>query len=307
MTNNSAAITVPVTSHDKKALFANEPVQMAEAGSNGLKANIYQIFYSAQTRTGLDSGFTPLDNTGQRPDWYEYWPIRTFLQGQPLQENEFYAFLSPQFKRKTGLDSAQIQAFLDQLDPTVDVITLSPFFDAGALFDNVFKQGARHHPNIWPIFVECAALTAPGVSLDTLLMDSGDTVFCNYFLAKPRFWRHWLERAERIFVLAERNETELARMLNALTRHHNADTTPVKVFFIERLASLLLATEPQWRVRSINAMPLPFAYPAAAKVKPWLAILDSLKMAAKRTGNPEYLQVYANIREQVIRQLDNAG
>ncbi|HWT54860.1 MAG TPA: hypothetical protein VN066_08625 [Rhodocyclaceae bacterium] len=271
------------------------------------KANIYQIFYSAETRNGLDRGFIPLDNTGQRPDWYEYWPMRTFLLEQTLNEEDFYAFLSPKFGQKTGLGAAQLQAFLGSVDPSVDVITLSPFFDAGALFDNVFKQGANEHPNIWPVFVECAAIAAPGVSLETLLMDSSDSVFCNYFLAKPRFWRHWLECAERIFAVAERNDTELARILNGPTRHNNADTTPVKVFVIERLVSLLLATEPQWRVSNLNSMSLPFAYPGADKVKPGLAILDALKMAAKQTGYAEYRQVYASMRMQVIQQLNNPG
>ena len=271
------------------------------------KANIYQIFYSEPTKAGLDRGFLPLDNSGQRPDWYEYWAMRSFLLQQPLNDDDFYGFLSPKFKQKTGLDAASVQAFLGTLDPSVDVISLSPFFDAGALFDNVFKQGANEHPNIWPIFVECAALAAPGVALDALLMDSSNTVFCNYFLAKPRFWRHWLERAERIFAVAERNDSDLARALNAPTQHNNTDTTPVKVFFMERLVSLLLASEPGWRCASINAMPLPLAYPGANNVKPGLAILDALKMAASRTGRPEYVEVYNSMRTQVIQQLNNRG
>lgn len=293
-----------------RALFAEEEAFLSShdvKAGGGCEVNIHQIFYSKETRQGLDGGFIPLDNTGQRPDWYEYWPMRSFLLNNVLQENAFYGFLSPKFRDKTGLDARQVHAFMDTVEPSVDVVTLSPFFDAVALFDNVFKQGANEHRDIWPIFIECAAIVAPGVDLDTLLMDSTNSVFCNYFLAKPRFWRHWLERAERLFALAEQNSCDLARALNAPTRHNNADTTPVKVFVIERLVSLLLATEPQWRVSNLNSMSLPFAYPGADRVKPGLAILDALKMAAKQTGYAEYRQVYASMRMQVIQQLNNPG
>ncbi|HWV18534.1 MAG TPA: glycosyltransferase [Rhodocyclaceae bacterium] len=293
-----------------KALFAEEAAGGANVDTTedeSLAARIYQIFYSEESHKGLDGGFIPLDNTGQRPDWYEFWPMRSFLLNNALQESAFYGFLSPKFREKTGLDATQVHAFMETVDASADVVTLSPFFDAGALFDNVFKQGANEHPDIWPVFVECAAMVAPGVNLDTLLMDSTNSVFCNYFLAKPRFWRHWLERAERLFILAEQNKSDLARALNAPTRHNNADNTPVKVFVIERLVSLILATEPQWQVRNFNPMPLPFAYPRTDKVKPGLALLDALKIAARQTGRSEFVQAYGGMRAQVIQQLNSAG
>ena len=44
------------------------------------KIFIYQIYYSKETRSKLDPGFIPLDNTeNQRPDWREFWCIKSFF------------------------------------------------------------------------------------------------------------------------------------------------------------------------------------------------------------------------------------
>ena len=42
--------------------------------------HLYQIVYSSQTRAAVAAGFEVLDNlSNERPDWFEYWPMRRFL------------------------------------------------------------------------------------------------------------------------------------------------------------------------------------------------------------------------------------
>lgn len=265
------------------------------------KARIYQIFYSEQTRRNLDAGFIPLDNSNRRPDWCEYWPIRNYLIDEPLDSDTYYGFLSPKFRSKTGLMAADVHRFLnDSADAAPDIVTFSPFFDAAALFPNIFLQGADSHLEVWPAFVESARLLVPGIDLDTLVMDSTNTVFCNYFLAKPPFWRHWLSKAERIFQIAEQSNTPFAQALNQTT-NHSSGPTAVKVFVIERLLSLILATEPQWRVKSFNPMCLPLNYPGADWIGEQLIMLDALKMAAVATGRSEYMQVFASLKTRTVK------
>ena len=75
--------------------------------------HIYQILTPYVSRQELDAGFEVLDNSAnERPDWFEYWPIRGYLLKQTLDENAFYGFLSPRFKLKTGLTAAELQARL---------------------------------------------------------------------------------------------------------------------------------------------------------------------------------------------------
>jgi hypothetical protein len=48
-------------------------------------AQIFQIFYDAQTKKSLDPDFLPLDNLeNSRPDWREYWPMRNYLLNNAL-------------------------------------------------------------------------------------------------------------------------------------------------------------------------------------------------------------------------------
>ena len=60
--------------------------------------------YSQPVRDAIAPGWQVLDNlNNERPDWFEYWPIRRFLLGDELDEQAFYGFFSPKFSAKTGL------------------------------------------------------------------------------------------------------------------------------------------------------------------------------------------------------------
>src|SRR5476651_1635003 len=98
---------------------------------------IYQIAYGKHEE--LDPGFRVLDNSSnERPDWFEYWPIRNFLLGKPLEEDCFYGFLSPKFKEKTNLSAAAVHEFVSREGSTADVILLSPSLHLTAYHLNVF-------------------------------------------------------------------------------------------------------------------------------------------------------------------------
>ncbi len=85
--------------------------------------HIYQILNHYTSRQDLDPGFDVLDNSAnQRPDWYQYWPIRRFLLTEFLNENAFYGFLSPKFHHKTNLSAALVRIaarLLERIDPGV--------------------------------------------------------------------------------------------------------------------------------------------------------------------------------------------
>jgi len=267
------------------------------------RAHIHQIFYSEETRAMLEPGYIPLDNIGQRPDWAEYWPIRNLLQSSALDENAFYGVLSPRFKEKTGLDSRQVLSFVDSAPDDADVLLFPVFFSDGARYENVFIQGLVHHPNIWPVFVEMARRLAPGVDLETLVMDSTQSQFCNYFIAKPRFWRHWLSKAETIFQAAEQARsgewpTAYGAALNAATLHRATEGYACKVFVMERLLSLILATETQWRVHVNEALKPPLT---GAELNADLVRLDQIKACLREADTAENRTSYGELREKVFR------
>ena len=84
---------------------------MTDAEDTNLpEARIYQIFYDDQSQAALDPGAIPLDNTAGPSDWYEFWPILTFLRNNDLEEDTFYGFLSPSFSEKTGFSLAEVKS-----------------------------------------------------------------------------------------------------------------------------------------------------------------------------------------------------
>src|SRR5208282_1926298 len=147
---------------------------------------IYQILNHYTKREALDPGFLVLDNSSnERPDWYEYWPIRKFLREGPLDESAFYGFLSPKFRVKTNLSAVQVHEFIERADPETDVFLFSPSIHNSACYWNVFEHGESEHPGLASIAARFFARIDPAARFDELVCDSRNTVHSNYFVAKP--------------------------------------------------------------------------------------------------------------------------
>ena len=139
--------------------------------------HIYQILNHYTPREALDPGFLVLDNcANERPDWYEYWPIRKFLLGGNLDESAYYGFLSPKFRHKTNLAAADVNAFLDGADPATDVFLFSPSIHNSAYFLNVFEHGESQHPGLQRVAQELFERIDASSRLDDLVSDSRNTV-----------------------------------------------------------------------------------------------------------------------------------
>ncbi|TAM54047.1 MAG: hypothetical protein EPN57_07565 [Paraburkholderia sp.] len=263
------------------------------------RVEIRQIFYSEATRQQLDPGFIPLDNCNQRPDWREYWPIRSFLQQHTLDENTLYGFFSPKFGQKTTLTSTAVLEFLATVPREVDVVGFSPFFDQGAVHLNTFEQAANNHANSWPVFEQAVAFVAPGLDPHNVVMDSRHSIFCNYFVATAAFWRRWLAVNEVLFSVAEAGTSALAQLLNAPLPYANG-FVPAKVFVQERIVSLLLLGERHWRARHFDPLRLPMSGSIASAYPADLLVLDALKTAAIETGHHNYLQLFQQVRNTML-------
>jgi len=259
---------------------------------------LHQICYSAETLAACDPAFEPLDNLANaRPDWREYWPMRAVLTDPALDPASLYGFFSPRFAGKTGISGTEVRAFIASRE--ADVYLFSPFFDHSAYYLNIFEQAEANHPGIGPTLRAAFAELAPGVSLDTLIMSSRDTVFSNYLVATGAFWSEWIEHAEQLHAIAETNASPLADMLNAEAPYVHAGAH-AKVFVIERLASFLL-NRGNWRVATYNPMTLAYGHSFAANFKSELCQLDALKIAYQVTGHSEYLDRFHSVRMHIVK------
>jgi hypothetical protein len=260
-----------------------------------MTAHIFQIYYSTETRNLLDPGFLPLDNSkNQRPDWREYWPIRNFFLENSLVDGDYYGFLSPAFKAKTGLSSAALFDFVHAQGGEPDVVLFSPYYDQIAFFLNQWEQGGMTHRN-QSVFEQSLELVAPDFNMYDTACSAQNSVFCNYFVAKSRFWTAWFERCERVFRCAERADSALGLALSE-DIDYKSQRTPTKVFIIERVASALIATQPHWRVKAYNPMLLPFSHSSVSTLGEELVALDALKIAFAVEPHQQYKKAFFQLR-----------
>ena len=254
---------------------------------------IHQILNHYTPREELDPGFEVLDNSGnERPDWFEYWPIRKFLLNQALDENTFYGFLSPKFKLKTSLSSADVREFILAAGSAVDVVLLSPSIHNSAYYLNVFEHGDAEHPGLKSVAKALFDRLELFSDLDSLVSDSRNTVHSNYFIAKPRFWRAWLAINEKMYAIAETPGDALGEALCASTTYRGATHVQMKIFVMERVATWLLTSGSDFTA----AVRDPFVARSRIYKLPVAVMCDALKIAYATQGRSQYKDVFLLLR-----------
>jgi hypothetical protein len=255
--------------------------------------HIFQILNHYTAPQELDPGFGVLDNSGnERPDWYEYWPIRKFLLNETLDDAAFYGFLSPKFKHKTNLGADAVRDFIRAATPDTEVVLFSPSIHNSAYFLSVFEHGEHEHPGLAAVAARLLTSLGHRVDLDAFISDSRNTVHSNYFIAKPRFWRAWLAITERMFALAESPGDPLGEALRTPTAYRGSHDVQMKIFVMERIATWLLVTDSSFRsfVRD------PFAARSRTYKLPVAIVCDALKIAYVTQGRGQYKEVFLLVR-----------
>lgn len=242
-------------------------------------AFVYQIRYDASQE--VDQDFLPLDNTAnERPDWFEYWAIRNFLRTQSLNENAFYGFFSPRFRSKTNLSGKEVHEFIRRHGDSADVLLFTPSLHLTAYHLNVFKYGDMCHPGLLHLATRFFTRIGRPTNLDTLITHSGNEVYSNYFVARPRFWAAWSEITERLFEIAESKNDPLGIELRKPTTYRGSDGVEMKVFLMERVTTWLLAREPKFAVKARD----PFIARSRLYKLPGAIVCDAVKVAYELNG-----------------------
>jgi len=133
-------------------------------------------------------------------------------------------------------------------------------------------------------------------------MDSTQIVFSNYFFAKPAFWRRWLQVNERIFYLCE-EQPEFASKIGLLQKTTYRDGVQRKVFLMERIASCLLTSEPQWQVANYNTFLCAYSASRLNEFPGECQTADALKIAWNNTGNDLYIYEFHNLISRISEKL----
>lgn len=280
-----------------QALTQGQSVPAAKSG--GVPVHLYQIAYNAETHAAADQNYPILDNRGnERPDWYEYWPMRRFLLNEQLDEQAFYGFFSPKFSSKTFLTLPEVESFVQTHAAKADVMLFSPQADMGSFFLNVFEQGELFDPGLMQAYGTFLQSIGQSPSLKDMVMDSRQIVFSNYFVARPAFWREWLQLNEALFAACEDTSNPLSRELTVPTTYPG--DAQRKTFLQERAASYLLTTQPHWRSVAYNPFGMAWSASRFREFPVDAVTSDALKLAYRQQGFALYLSAFAGIRQKFI-------
>lgn len=245
---------------------------------------IYQILTHYTKKEELDPECLVLDNSAnERPDWYEYWPIRKFLLSEPLDEDSFYGFLSPRFKQKTNLSVAAVRHFINRENGTADIVLFSPSLHLTAYHWNVFKYGEFCHPGLFDLAVQFFRRIGQPTNLNELVTHSRNEVYSNYMIAKPRFWRTWLSTIEQLIAIAESPADALGAEFRKPTTYRGHRDAQMKVFIMERIPTWILARDSGFVVRVRD----PFVARSRIYKLPGAIVCDALKIAYAMDGRQE--------------------
>jgi len=246
---------------------------------------IYQILNHYTKREALDPDCLVLDNSSnERPDWYEYWPIRKFLLNEPLDDEAFYGFLSPKFKQKTNLTAAAVREFVNRENcHAADIVLFSPSLHLTAYYWNVFQYGEFCHPGLVNLATQFFRRIGKPTNLTDLVTHSRNEVHSNYFIAKPRFWRAWLNITEQLIAIAESPTDPLGVELRKQTTYRGHRDAQIKIFIMERIPTWLLARDSEFVARVRD----PFVVRSRIYKLPGAIVCDALKIAYVTNGRQE--------------------
>lgn len=206
--------------------------------NNGL----FQIFYDTETQKNLDKNFTPLDNTENlHPDLFETWPIVNFLRNTPLEEDKFYAFFSPNLKNKTTIKTEHLDVFLTTNQEYADIVLFQHSVDQICFFKNCFEQGEFWHPGLKAEIENFIIDNNIRLDISSYVGHTYNTIYSNYFAAKPKIWKRWLKLAETLIPTQQQEEGN--RKISFSDNYYKGKTTSNRVFLAERIINIILATE----------------------------------------------------------------
>lgn len=293
---------------ERNRFTRNVPMWL-KARINMTSFNVFQIYYNDASKGALDPGFLPLDNSlNERPDWFEFWSIRNYLNRNQLDADGWYGFLSPRLKQKTGLSASQVHEILRISDHNADVVLLPFAWEQTSFFKNPFEQGEIFHPGITQLTQSFLDHLQIDIQVRSLITHTANFTFSNFIIARPAYWRKWLYLANHFFELVETGETPLAKALRGSTSYGSeANQTPMKIFIQERFPALLIA-DSDFRIATFdNSASAPIferLFETTKHTRGLLQTCDFLKNRYLVNRQAEDLELFYKIRERIPRRFD---
>lgn len=305
---NLVAPVAPKKSLSSKSKVTKAPVRKKAAGVASLTVvnakpdqtlAVYQIYFEASQRAGLDPDLIPFDNAGHDDHLREFAVFERLAKDEGVRLAPLWGAMSWRFGKKTGLSGQALRKVIEQ-HPGCDLYYCNPFPEHEALFANGWQQGITAHP----AFAElCGAVfKASGLDPRELKTIQPSTAFsaCNYFVASPAFWSGYLpwvrDHIDRARAKLPKNVLNVLDSPQSDPRKQHAGSA-YWPFIIERLLPQYL------RSAGKDLKVHKYALPAAeARLNTHLQRLREMKDVAHRSHSPWLYACWLNYRNLYLLQ-----
>lgn len=268
---------------------------------------LYQIFYRDDQQPCLDPDMLPWDNRNNpRPEWCEYWIMRSANQEPQRFFGELTGFFSWRCKDKLGFGAEQIRGFL-QAHPGADGYLFSPAVFQVAFYRNVWEQGETWHPGLTALAQHLLDTLGYHVDLASSIDHHLTTAFCNYWVARRPFWEAYFAFMEPIFSYLE-SRRELPSdpfwqpRFGSTGSSEHIQALPVIPYLVERLFSVFVKLHPEFTIAAWE-----YAWPDLQRRTYHAAGLIPLANWCKRqlaaTGDPFFLQCFQRLRQEMAQAM----
>ncbi len=209
---------------------------------------IHQIFFNPSQTRYLDPAFIPFDNCeNPQLELCDYAVFRKAFFENMISKNALTGFLSWKFNEKTHLTGQDFMAFI-RANPGYDVYFVNPFPHESLRFNNVWAQGAAHHPKLLTIVQKIFAQIGLPVDINQP-MSVDQILYCNYWVGNDIFWKKYIAFCEPIYdyIFSTMDRTEFNLLMQKADNLIDAGYIP---FIFERLFSTLLQLDSSIKSRS---------------------------------------------------------
>jgi len=197
---------------------------------------IYQIYYDQHSKSHLDSGYIPFDNTENPfPGLREYYVWKVLYEKFSDNMPEYWGAVSWKLYQKLNLKSNHIFDIINA-NPGFDIYFFNPFIDHESLFFNVWEQGDFFHGNLSEVANEIFRCQGFSINVNSIPMTSDNTLFTNSFIANSKFWKGFMQFVNLIFIECESNPLLKSKLFDMGTGNYSQDQSLCMFpFIIERL------------------------------------------------------------------------
>ena len=268
---------------------------------------LFQSFIGNEQHQFVSPSATAFDaSNNTAPDHREY-EIMKNIHDQMDADEEPWGLVSWKFSHKTSISIEDFISFAqDAFDAGKECAFINPMIGNEAIFLNVWEQGINAHKKLGVIteFLKNSANLNIGAA-----MGKKHFAFCNYFAAKPAFWRDWFRYVDSMLEPLEsevRRGTQVGAYYSEPAGYARDSKVSMRPFVIERLFSSFLMTRASESIAEFKHDTRVYTDKFGNQLGRALLELSSTKQLMIETRDKVQLEEWDKKRQRLVREMRSA-